>query len=43
MDKKDIQILTAIAREGTASPEEIEDATEIPIRSSLAENPVAIC
>ncbi|WP_424017744.1 Lrp/AsnC family transcriptional regulator [Halorientalis pallida] len=30
MDEKDIQILTAIAREGTASPDEIEDATDIP-------------
>ncbi|MDS0473800.1 Lrp/AsnC family transcriptional regulator [Natrinema sp. 1APR25-10V2] len=30
MDEKDIRILTAIARDGTASPDEIEDATGIP-------------
>ncbi|UHQ98178.1 Lrp/AsnC family transcriptional regulator (plasmid) [Natrinema zhouii] len=30
MDEKDIRILTAIAREGTASPEEIEAVTDIP-------------
>ncbi|MFD1562541.1 Lrp/AsnC family transcriptional regulator [Haloarchaeobius amylolyticus] len=30
MDEKDIRILSAIARDGTASPEKIEDATGIP-------------
>jgi DNA-binding Lrp family transcriptional regulator len=30
MDEKDIQILTTIAKDGTASPDEIEDATGIP-------------
>ncbi len=30
MDEKDIRILTAIARDGTASPDEIENATGIP-------------